>query len=176
MEIWKDIPGYEEYQVSDLGNVKSKNWRNTKQEKVLTPKRQNRGYLQVELVNATGKKTFLIHRLVANAFLDPIAGCNAVNHKDEDKRNNSVGNLEWCTNSQNMAAYIRNHKSTKPVTRIEPIEQRSLSGSLIRIWDNANALKRETGYHPTSIWKCCEGHQKQAYGYKWQYAISNNNE
>ena len=70
MEVWKDIDGYEgRYQVSNLGNVKSLNYRRQGVSKLLTPKRNNSGRLWVELFNEDGKRQFLIHRLVGAAFV-----------------------------------------------------------------------------------------------------------
>lgn len=172
MENWKDIKGYGGYQVSDYGNVRSKNWRGTKTIRNLAPKPQNRGYLQVEITSDEGtKKTFLIHRLVAEAFLEKPNGATEINHIDENKRNNKAENLEWCDGSGNMKAYIKNHIATKPITRKERITQITKSGDVVREWENATLIKRELGYHPTSIWRCCEDKQRTAYGYKWRYSI-----
>lgn len=95
VEVWKDIEGYEGlYQVSNMGRVKSlikgiilKQWTDKD------------GYRQVGLL----KKTFKVHRLVAKAFIENPDDLPLVNHKDENKANNNITNLEWCTNEYNLS-------------------------------------------------------------------------
>ena len=100
-EIWKDIDGYEGlYQISNLGNVKSLNYRNQGIERILTPKCNNAGRLWVELARNGDRKPMLIHRLVAMAFIPNPNGYPQVNHMDENPKNNRVDNLEWCTAEQ----------------------------------------------------------------------------
>lgn len=101
-EIWKDIKNFEGlYQISNLGNIKSLHYRNSNNEKIMSPKLIGRGYLSIGLRNKSKKKNFLIHRLVANAFIPNPDNLQQVNHKDENKLNNCVDNLEWCNNSYN---------------------------------------------------------------------------
>lgn len=98
MEVFKDIKGYPNYQVSNLGRVWSK-----KRQIYLKPCKINNGYLTVSLSAINGKfKRELIHRLVALTFIDNPNNYPCVNHKDENKENNTVTNLEWCTRSYNM--------------------------------------------------------------------------
>lgn len=102
-EIWKDIKGYEgAYQISNLGSVKSLKHRGLIRDKILKPAFV-RGYLCVSLcVNGTKfRKTHKVHRLVAQTFLDNPENKPTVNHKDGDKANNSVTNLEWATMLEN---------------------------------------------------------------------------
>ena len=110
MEIWKDVPNYEGiYQVSNLGNVKSlsrllRNKYNTfvSKEKLLTPKIASTKYYFVKLCR-NGEKTLAVHRLVMMAF----AGVSTldVNHKDLNKLNNNLDNLEYCTRKENVYHY-----------------------------------------------------------------------
>lgn len=95
-EEWKPVKGYEDfYQISNLGNIS--NYR-----KVLKPFINNSGYQVIDLrVNGIRKK-FLIHRLVAKHVIVNPQNLKVVNHKDGNKLNNSVDNLEWCTNSENI--------------------------------------------------------------------------
>lgn len=100
-EIWKDIKGYEgKYQVSNYGSVKTLNYRRTGTARLLIPK-NDKGYLAVGLYKNGKRKMFLIHRLVAEAFIPNPENLPQVNHIDEDKTNNYVENLEWCTQSYN---------------------------------------------------------------------------
>ena len=112
MEVWKDIQGYEGlYQVSNLGNVRSLNWRNTGQVRNLYLKPQNRGYLQVELAKCGQKRGFTVHRLVAMAFVSGYAEGKVVNHINEDKRDNRAENLEWVSQSDNTCYTYERHTS-----------------------------------------------------------------
>lgn len=111
MEEWKDVPGYEGiYQVSNFGNIKSLD-RCIKcsngmviHRKGSTIKKQvcRFGYENVTLRKPKEKKTFKVHRLVALAFIDNPNNYPEINHKDENKLNNSVENLEWCTREYNL--------------------------------------------------------------------------
>ena len=99
MEEWRDIEGYEgHYQVSNYGNVRS-----IKREPcLLKGDYQKNGYKRVYLWLNGGKKNLLVHRLVAEAFIDNPDFLTDVNHIDEDKSNNHIDNLEWCTHLYNM--------------------------------------------------------------------------
>ena len=110
MEEWKSIPGYEGlYEVSSYGRVKSleksyirKNGViDHKPEIILSPKNNGKGYFTVCLYKNKTHKYYLIHRLVAQAFLPNLDNLPCVNHKNEDKNNNRVDNLEWCTEKYN---------------------------------------------------------------------------
>ena len=103
MEIWKDVVGYEGiYQVSNCGRVKSlaRNYRHN--ERVLKLNIKTNGYLQAHLCRDGKTKWFHVHRLVADAFIPKIDGCTIINHKDNDRQNNNVENLEWTTQKDNI--------------------------------------------------------------------------
>ena len=98
-EVWKDIPGYEdEYQASNLGNIRSIKSNNL----ILKGDYQPNGYKRVYLWKNGSKKNLLVHRLVALSFLPNPNNYEEVNHLDENKANNKLENLEWCTHSYNM--------------------------------------------------------------------------
>ena len=103
MEEWRDIKGYEgKYQVSNLGRVKSlKNCKGNCREKILKLRPNKNGYIRIELYIYGKNKKFPVHRLVAAAFIPNPDNYKEVNHKDEDKTNNRVDNLEWCTRKYN---------------------------------------------------------------------------
>jgi len=178
-EIWKDIEGYEgRYQVSSFGNVRSLNYRNHGYAKNLTPKCNNSNRLWVELANSLGRKQFLIHRLVASAFIPNINNFPEINHKDENPQNNNVANLEWCTRKYNVAYYYSRHphgpyrKSTirHGKRKGEAIDQIDKKGQIVKRWDNSRTIFLETGMSDWSISECCRGKRKSAYGYIWRYA------
>ena len=113
MEQWKVIKDFPKYAISNYGNIKSLYWQNNingklyPREKLLIPIKRKDGYMKVNLHNdeykgrGKGYKC-LIHRLVAEAFLENPKNLSEVNHKDGNKENNKVGNLEWCTRRENV--------------------------------------------------------------------------
>ena len=119
-EIWKPIEGYEGlYEVSNTGQVRSLDrYIKTCYEayklqkgKILNPGKNTNGYLQVVL-HCNGKcKTINVHKLVAQAFIPNTDNLPMINHKDEDKTNNNVDNLEWCTSKYNINYGSRLNKS-----------------------------------------------------------------
>ena len=183
-EVWKDVVGYEGlYQVSNFGNVKSLNWKNTGTQKELWLKPHNRGYYQVELAKDGKKKCFMVHRLVAVAFVSNPNGFPQVNHKDENKRNNCAENLEWCSQSYNTIYSLKRHPERnakngghrkgcrfKGANSDKHIIQLTQDGELVKEWICSRDIFLETGMSDWSISECCRGNRKTAYGYKWQYA------
>ena len=112
--IWKDIPGYEGlYQVSNTGKVRSLNYRGTGQTKILKQNITRYGYKTLALCKNGKDKRYFVHRLVAEAFIPNPNNLPYVNHKDEDKTNNAVWNLEWCTHEYNMNYGTINERRSK---------------------------------------------------------------
>ena len=176
-EVWKDIPGYEGlYQASNCGNIRSLNWGRRNIVRNLYLKPHNKGYLQVELAKDGNKKMITVHRLVAMTFIPNPNELPTINHKAENKCNNNVENLEWCTASYNTA-YSRDKHPEKyrcrgvPYRHKRKIEQVDvLSGDTVRVWDNIVTIKSEKNFHAWSISECCNGNRKTAYGFKWRFA------
>ena len=165
IEIWKDIEGYEGlYQVSNLGRVKSL-WFG--KEKILKGGKDSSGYIFVVLSKEGKIKYFQIHRLVASAFLDNSNNLPCINHINEDKTNNRVENLEWCTYQYNNNYGTHNERMAK--TKSIPILQFSKEDNFIRKWESATQVERELNFNEGNINKCCKGKQKSAYDYKWHY-------
>ena len=174
-EIWKDIEGYEgKYMVSNLGRVKSLNYRRTGKEKIMKGYDNGYGYLRV-LLHKDGKvKNCRIHRLVAQAFLENPQNLPEVNHKDEDKTNNRVDNLEWCSRQYNNTYNGRAKKSAEK-QRNDPNKSKPIVGidkvsGLILEFPSAREAERMTGINNSSITKCCKGKRKSTGGYVWYYA------
>lgn len=115
-EIWKPILGYEDYEVSNKGRIRSY----SRQYKAYYLKKawdSKDGYVRISLTknDATRKsRTLLLHRIVAQTFLPHDASLTVVNHKDGNKHNNMVDNLEWVTPSENNVHYYRTLKDGKP--------------------------------------------------------------
>lgn len=108
--IWKPIEGFDGYLVSTNGLVKGKRG------SILKPQVLKNGYLSVNLYNEKGMKTCTIHRLVASAFIPNELGLPQVNHINEDKSDNSMGNLEWCSAQFNIE-----HSQARSISLINPI-------------------------------------------------------
>lgn len=121
-EIWKDIKGYEgKYQVSSIGRVKSlqriSTFNNSKglKKEIIIKTWNDEGYIRVKLSNNSVEKTYRVHRLVANEFLENPFNKSQVNHKNGIKTDNSVENLEWVTNSENSIHAFENNLRKSPL-------------------------------------------------------------
>lgn len=113
-EYWRPVVGYDGlYMVSNLGRVKSLNYMHTGKEHLLRLLKNGGGYLQVDLWNCGKMKRYSVHRLVAMAFIPNPDNLPQVNHKDEDKLNNCVDNLEWCDGKYNSNYGTRNERISK---------------------------------------------------------------
>ena len=126
MEVWKDIPGFENYQISNYGNVKSLNYGRTGKTKLLKPTISGKGYLQVRLSKFGKPNALLVHRLVAIAFIPNPDNLPHINHKDENKLNNNPNNLEWCDNSYNNNYGTRNKRIAKAVTKVWELRKQTV--------------------------------------------------
>lgn len=113
-QCWKDIPGYQAlYQVSNTGRVRSLNYNRTGKIKILKQRKDKLGYRSVFLCKDGKLKKYSVHRLVALAFIPNPNNYPIINHKDENKINNTVWNLEWCTQEYNNNYGNRNKKISK---------------------------------------------------------------
>lgn len=170
-EIWKDIDDYEgHYQVSNLGNVKSLKFG---KEKILKPHDNGIGYLQVKLCKNGQKEQPLVHQLVAQAFIPNPQNLPEVNHKDENKTNNSVENLEWVSSKENTNFGTRNLRVAEKLINgilAKKVLQYTKNGTFIREWPSLMEIERQTEFHYQNICACCLGKLKSAYGYVWRYA------
>lgn len=120
-ELWKDVKGYEGlYQISDLGRVKALAKRRNsgsgfyiQKERIMAQQLKDKRYYGICLLKDGKYKNFLVHRLVAEAFLDNPNGYDQVNHKDCNKLNNEVRNLEWCNQEMNLQHALEHGLLTK---------------------------------------------------------------
>ena len=162
MEEWRDIQGFEgRYMVSNYGRVKSLNYNHTGKEGILKAGDNGYGYLFVVLCKDGKDKKCRINRLVAQAFLPNPDNLPEVNHKDEDKKNNCVDNLEWCTSQYNTE-----YSQGKAVIGINKVS------GLILEFPSAHEASRQTGINQGNISSCCKGKKKSAGGFYWHYANS----
>lgn len=175
------VEGYEDYIVEENGTVFS-----LKTNKNLKPHINPNGYATVELFNSNGSKRLLIHRLVAQAFIPNINNYNQVNHKDENKLNNCVDNLEWCTAKYNMnygigakTRHLKIDYSTnkrkeiarqngKKVSR--EVKQYDKNGNFIKKYESAKQASIETKCSHSHILECCHGKKyKTVGGFIWSF-------
>lgn len=199
-EIWRDIKDYEGlYQVSNLGRVKSleryaphnmKTGTQHLQEKILTPVKLkcNKGtgyYYQVTLRSGTSGKRMLVHRLVGMAFPDLVEWTDAakgkpfkqlqINHKDQNKTNNNVNNLQWCTNRDNNVWGGKPERHSEIMTNrkdlSKPVLQYTLDGQFVAEYPSIREASRQTGICSSGIYNCCKGNKRYSHagGYVWFY-------
>lgn len=159
-EIFMDIKGYQDrYQVSTEGRV----WSIISQ-RYLSPTKMKNGYLVVHLTAKNGKKKLeYIHRLVALTFIDNPNKYTEVNHKDEDKTNNCVENLEWCSRSYNNTYGNRMKNLRKPVAQYDSNE------NLINIYPSITEAAKQVQLSQSGISKCCNELKKSLGGFKWKF-------
>lgn len=158
LEEWRDVVGAEEYyEISNLGRIKNKGTG-----EILKPSKTS-GYEHIKLCYGIDKE-FLIHRLVAEAFIPNPFNFRCVNHKDENKLNNHVDNLEWCTyqynNTYGKGALQRNSK----------IIQYDMAGNALKIWESIKEAAESLEIKYQNISACCRGKKKSSGGYAWTYA------
>lgn len=170
IEEWKDIRGYEgSYQVSNLGRVRSlprKTKTGFRKGMILVLMIDKFGYSLVNL----SRKSYKVHRLVAEMFIENPQGLKCVNHKDENKTNNCVDNLEWCSYGYNNNYGSRNKRISQNTRRKKRIVQFDLNRNAIREWESISSASEFYGVGRTSICACCNGRQKTSAGYIWEYA------
>ncbi len=175
-EIWKDIKGYEGlYQVSNLGRIKSLS-RECKHslggnrkvtERIIKLTKDKDGYYKVMLHKNTENKTFRVHRLVAQAFINNPTNAEIVNHKDENPSNNRVDNLEWCNKKYNNTYGTKIKRQSKKIKR--EVYQYDLQGNFINKYNSVKEAGTSLGVNRANIANCCRGLTKTAYGFIWRY-------
>lgn len=151
-EIWKHIEwNGVPLSVSTLGRIKDSSGR------IKTP---NKSFKYDRIY--VGGAWALIHRVVATAFIPNPDSLETVNHIDEDKHNNRVENLEWCTAQENSLKW---HKKSG----LYLVEQRKPNGELVATYNSQGDAARVTGIHREAINMCCAGRRKTAGGFCWNY-------
>ena len=168
--MWKDIKGYEGlYQVSDDGHVR----RLLKNDRTKPVKNREGLYLSVSLSKKSKRRSYNIHRLVAEAFLERPVGATEVNHKDGNKWNNDISNLEWVSQRENMLHAMQQLNKFpwgKPPRKIRCLDKET--GEVVAEFYSIAEASRVFGKGGlrSSVTLCCQGLQQTAYGYRWEYA------
>lgn len=163
-EEWKPCPDFEtKYLISNYGNIKSIGSYNTCKKKGFLhqyKKKGRNGYMQVCLYDKNKTLTVEVHILVAKAFLPNPNNFPMVNHIDEDKTNNKVTNLEWCTNKYNIRYSIG-----KKVCQYDKTTRK-----FIKEWECISEASNTLHIPVTNISKCCKGSRQTAGGFIWIYS------
>ena len=165
--IWKEISGYDGlYEVSDTGLVRSLKFGKTR---ILKPRKRRDGYLSVMLCKDSKYKIMFVHRLVASAFIPNPQNLDTVNHKNEDKHNNNISNLEWMTLADNQNYGTRNKRIAEAHSKqVQQLDKKT--GELLATFPSIQEAERQTGIADSNICSCCRGKLKSAGGYRWSYA------
>ena len=171
-ELWKDIDGFVgKYQISNMGRVRSLHWN---KEIILKGGISKFGYRRVVLTNNNYRKYYAIHRLVALAFIPNPENKPEVNHKDENKLNNRVDNLEWVTCKENIqwgTSLEKRAFSQRKTQATKAVYQFDKSLNLINVFPSRNEAARVLGIQKSGIGHACN-HSKgfPTYkGYIWRY-------
>lgn len=178
MEEWVDIKGYEGlYQISNQGRVKSVgryywNVHNKSYsffpERILKPYMHGKGYFRVILSNSQNQTKFLVHRLVAEAFIPNPLNLPQVNHKNEIKTDNRVENLEWCDNKYNCNYGILKKENSKRGRR--EVLQFDLQGKYIAKYEGVKQAGEANGIRYQYISRICRGLKAPETNYLWKYS------
>ena len=168
---WRIIKDFPNYKVNNEGQIKSLNYNHTNREQLLKEFIGSKGYPYVILVNK-GKRFYkTIHSLVAQAFTPNPNNYNSVNHKDEDKLNNNVNNLEWLNLEDNIrygTGIERRAIKQRTDYRSRKVKSIDTFGN-VTTYNSAREASRVTGVNQGSISKCCNGLRVSAGLYKWSY-------
>ena len=143
-----------------------------KSKKFLKPAIGPGGYLRVKLYRDARGKSIPIHRIVATSFISNTSNKSQVNHKDGNKRNNRVSNLEWVTQSENQIHAYKNGLNTTAYAveaTKKRVVQKTIDGKVVKIWNSLSDAGRATGVAVPNITHCCKGRINHAGGYKWDY-------
>ncbi|GIN67115.1 MULTISPECIES: NUMOD4 domain-containing protein [Bacillus] len=168
--IWKVIKGFEDYQISNAGEVLS--FKRNKNGIKMKPKIDKDGYFEIGIRDTNGKRVyFRIHRLVAKAFIDNPNNLPVVNHKDGNKQNNHASNLEWVTVAENTKHVFdvlgrkgQNGGNNKIVAKID-----AENNCLLKIYNSIKDASEDVGVTIQAISNCLNGKNRTSGGFKWEF-------
>lgn len=188
IEKWKTIEGFDLYEVSNTGKIRSKDrtitnafGTFTKRGRILKPIDNGRGYLKVELRQDGRSKKGYVHRFVADSFIPNPKNKPFINHIDNNPTNNNIENLEWCTPQENVdwmyiqerakrtSIWLENLHNAQEKTYIAVVGENIQTGEKI-YFSKLNDVKK-AGFQPSCVCNCCQGKQgrTQHKGYRWNY-------
>ena len=159
MSNYKKIQDFD-YAVDCNGNIKSLK---TNKNLSLVTNNKRKPYKRVGLTKNGKRYFFLVHRLVAEAFILNPNNKPFINHINENKSDNNINNLEWVTNQENIR-----HSNLKKIKQID------LQGNLIKVWNALFEIKDSKLFNISKVSECCNKKRKMAYNYKWEYVNTNN--
>lgn len=175
-EIWKDVPGWEGlYKVSSCGRILSVSYNHSGRPAIRVLRKDWLGYLVVTLHRNNYSKTYKVHRLVAMAFIPNPTNLPCINHRDEDKTNNRVENLEWCDYSYNNKYGSRPrkvldaYKRKKSAKAERPVVKMDKTGIILEEFISISAAARAAGVCRESLRDAVLGRSKTCAGYVWKY-------
>lgn len=169
-EVWKDIVGYEGlYQVSNLGRVKSLNYRRTGKTKEMKPGTDKNGYRYICLMVEGKARYYKVHRLVYEAFVGPIPYGHEINHINEEKADNRVENLEIVSHKTNINHGTCSARSGEK--HRQEVVQYNLQGTTLKTWSSMSQAASSLGIDVGQISACCKRkpHYNTAGGFVWKY-------
>ena len=179
MEIWKQLrygsESYEKYEVSTYGRIRNSQTLHIKKTQV-----DYRGYEVATIYRNNDDpnkklKSIKIHRAVASTFLENFDYSLTVNHKDGNKLNNMLSNLEWCSQKENnqhsasVLGYSEMFSKNAKRTFSKKVLQLDKNENLINEWESTREAERQLGFKHENISKCARGERKQYHGYLWRY-------
>lgn len=172
------VDGFPNYYVTSSGSVYSRSYRQTGRVKKLKPMVDLNNYLTIDLFNGTKRCNKKIHRLVAEAFIPNPENKPQINHKNGNKKDNRVENLEWATSAENILHAYRVLRRRSPCPALGKLGVlNKLSKKVVQIkngktiasfWGTEEA-ERQTGINQSNISACCRGLRKTAGKYQWAY-------
>ena len=171
-EIWKEIEGYPNYQVSNMGRVKSLNYNRTGKEKIMKLRTDKGGYLSVNFHKDKKQTTNKVHRLVAEAFIPNPENKPCIDHINTVRTDNRVENIRWATYKENGNNPIskNNYSTSHKGKNTKSVLQFTKEWELVKKWDSLREAELELGIK--RLYKYCGNKYgcKSAGGYIWQYA------
>lgn len=173
---WVKLAVNENYSINENGEVK-----NNKTNKLLKQSQHKNGYMSVSIKITNGSyKQYYVHRLIAETFLPNLDNLTDVNHKDYNKQNNSVENLEWCSRSDNLKHsynYENRNKNREHAKKLAmrnhekmniKVTQRTLSGDFVAEYNSMREAEEKTGIPIQNISSVTSGKRRSAGGYIWE--------
>lgn len=185
---WKTVEGFELYEISNTGQIRSKDrvitngfGTFTKKGRNLKPIDNGKGYLKINLIQNGKSKREYIHRLVAFAFIPNPENKPLINHIDNNPMNNNAINLEWCTHQENTDwmnkqgrarrtnEWLENLHKAQKETYVAVVGENIKTGEKI-YFSKLNDVKK-AGFQPSCVCYCCKGKRGMAQhkGYRWKY-------